>query len=156
MNIYRRLTIEELSLLEKEFIEFLIVQGIDASDWEKLKSNHLSEANQLVDNFSDMVLDTTLKKVKYLEFISTNKIHVYQCLQEQLVLVAIEAPENLLIDFTDLEKRKSYMDKVPDGLKIYTTSKLYHPTRELELYKLTQLGCLISDDKLFKSISMML
>lgn len=156
MNIYRRLTIEELSLLEKEFIEFLIVQGIEASDWEKLKTNHTSEANQLIDNFSDMVLDTTLRKVKFLEFISPKKIHVYQCLPEQLVLVAIEAPENSSIDFTDIEKRRTYMENVPEGLKIYTTSKTYHPTRELELFKLTQLGCLISDDKLFKSISMML
>jgi hypothetical protein len=156
MTLYRRLTLEELSLLEKEFIEFLVVQGIEAAEWEKLKVHHSQEAEQLIDNFSDMVLDTTLSKIKFLEFISPTKIHIYQCLPEQLVLVAIEANENAPVDFTDEEKRFLYIQSILPELNIYTSSKKYHPTRSLELFKLTQLGSLITDDQLFKKVAVLL
>lgn len=36
---YRRLTAEELSGLEKEFVHYLIINGIDAQEWEKLKAS---------------------------------------------------------------------------------------------------------------------
>ena len=34
---YRRLTIDELKELEQEFIQFLINNGIEGNDWEKIK-----------------------------------------------------------------------------------------------------------------------
>ena len=36
---YRRLTIEELQNLEKEFISFLVVNGIPSEDWEQIKKD---------------------------------------------------------------------------------------------------------------------
>lgn len=156
MTIYRRLSLEELQLLEKEFIQFLVVQGIEANTWVQLKEENLTEANQLIDNFSDMVLETSLKKVGYLEIRTSKSIHTYQCLSDKLVLVAMEANENSTIDFTDAAQLASFMTEVPQGLKIFTSSRNYHATRELDIFKLTEQGCLISDGKLFKSLSMLL
>ena len=35
---YRALTHEELESMEKEFIDFLVLNGITGEDWEKLKN----------------------------------------------------------------------------------------------------------------------
>ncbi|MFN8417103.1 MAG: DUF6495 family protein [Cytophagaceae bacterium] len=156
MTIYRRLTLEELQLLEKEFVQFLVVQGIEADQWVKLKEERLSEANQLIDNFSDMVLETSLKKISFLELRTAKKIHAYQCLSDKLVLVAMEADENSAVDFTDTVKVLSYMTVHPESLRVYTNSRAYNTSREIDLFNLTEMGCLISDGKIFKSLSMLL
>jgi hypothetical protein len=156
MTIYRRLTLEELQLLEKEFIQFLVVQGIEADQWVKMKEEKLSDANQLLDNFSDMVLETSLKKVSFLELRTAKKIHTYQCLADKLVLVAMEADDESNVDFTDNIKVLSYTSKLPEGLQVYTNSRPYKTTRELDIFHLTEMGCLISDGKIFKSLSMLL
>ena len=156
MTIYRRLSLEELQLLEKEFIQFLVVQGIEANTWVKLKEENLTEANQLIDNFSDMVLETSLKKIKYLDFISPKKIMSYQCLTNNIVVVIVEAPNNSNIDFTKQVSFAEYKKHNSENIVIYTSNKKYHPTRELELFKLTESGCLVSDGQLFKSLSLQL
>ena len=64
---YRRLSIEELEELEKEFIQFLAVNGIDAAKWQDLKQNQIEEANEFIDSFSDLVFGKSLEGVQYIE-----------------------------------------------------------------------------------------
>ena len=48
---YRRLTLEELKPLENEFIDFLVVNGVIADDWEQLLANDVEKSNQIIDAF---------------------------------------------------------------------------------------------------------
>jgi hypothetical protein len=156
MTKYRTLTLSELQELEKEFVEFLVINGIPAEDWERIKIEEPKTAQHTIEVFSDVVFDTILKKIRFLEKRDTHQLHLFQCLADQLVLVAMEAPASEDIDFTNPDFLASAMLTPPSGIKVYTSSKSYQPNREQELFQMLQNGCLISDDKLFKALCLVL
>ena len=52
---YARLTKEQLEELHPEFTNFLATQSIDKKEWDELKANKPSIAEQEIDVFSDMI-----------------------------------------------------------------------------------------------------
>jgi len=44
----------------------------------------------------------------------------------------------------------------PEGLKVFTIEKEYTVQREIELFRMTESGCTISDGKLFKTLCLSL
>ena len=71
-NNYRRLNTEELASLEKEFIDFLVVNGITAPDWEQMKKDNPENSDQMIELFSEVVFEGIFRKTKFLK-ISTAK-----------------------------------------------------------------------------------
>ena len=147
---YRQLTQKELNEFEKEFIDFLVVNGITADEWVNLKSNDKEKAELIIDKFSDVIFESILRKVNYLEFISAKSIKCFQCLKDKMVLVGIDAPKNSNIDFT-----KSIPTNF-DDLEVYTTEKSYLKQRELELFNLIESGAQISRGEWFKKLCLLL
>ncbi len=150
---YRELTTSELQELEKEFIDYLIVNGITADDWVKIKEEEKDKAEDIITLFSDVVLEGVLRKVQFLEFRTKSDIKAFQCLGEKMVLVGMST-DNDDLDFTDEEAFKTISNA--QGIKVYTTEKVYSESRELELFKMIQNGCTISDGQSFKAISLAL
>lgn len=150
---YRNLTQEEFRTLEKEFIEFLVMNGIVADDWEKIKSEDPDKAKEIMTLFSDVIIEGSLRKIEYLEGRSKSKLHIYQCLSDKIVLVGMSS-ENDEIDFTDPESALDLGEI--KGVKVYTTSKSYDGVREKEIFQMLSNGCLISDGALFKKLCMFL
>ena len=64
---YRRLTSEELEAVEVEFTKFLASQGLDAAEWQKVKSNNPHKVEYLLDEFSTFFWDSTTSRITYLE-----------------------------------------------------------------------------------------
>lgn len=151
---YRNLTKQELIPLEKEFIEFLVVSGVTADDWQKIKQNDPDHADELISLFSDVVFESIFLKTKYMEIRGKNFLYVYQCLADQLVLMALEAPENNQIDFSDAVTMSNIHTQSLNGFKIYTSSKKYSGVREIELFIMLESGGIITDDNLFKKLSL--
>lgn len=156
MAQFRLLTQDELQELKKEFIEFLIVNGIDAPEWEKIKQTKPDEAHQMIELFSDVVFATILRKTHFLEYRDTHHLHLFQCLENEIVLVAMEAPKSEEIDFTNPVFLSSAMLTPPSNVKVYTSQKAYSKNREAELFDMLQNGCVITDDKLFKALCLAL
>lgn len=77
---YARLSHKDLNDLEKEFIEFLIINGIQAKEWEQLKSKEKEKAEDVIDQFCDVVWESVLRKASIVEKRS----------QQHLVLCKIE------------------------------------------------------------------
>jgi hypothetical protein len=152
---YRQLSTDELQELEKEFVHYLIVNGITAEDWGRLKEDELEKAEDILTLFSDVVLEGVLRKINFLEFRSNNDIKVFQCLKDKIVMVGLTS-DNPEIDFTRQDIINNAGTISPKGLKAYTLSKSYQKPREEELFHLISNGCQISDSKLFKSISLAL
>jgi hypothetical protein len=152
MAKYRLLTIDELQALEKEFIDFLILNGIEAKDWEKLKVNDKPAAEKVIELFSDVVFEKIFRKVEYLEQRSTKEIRSFQCLPDKLVLVGIKAPASSHADFNNPDYISSVIKNPTEEFDVYTSEKVYAVQREVELFEMTQTGCTISDGKLFKAI----
>lgn len=156
MTKYRTLELTELEELKKEFIDFLVLNGIPADDWERIKKDNKPSAEATIDLFSDVVFESIMRKAKFLEFRDSKHLHVFQCLPDQLVLVAMEADKDEEIDFLNPDFISSAMLTPPRGVKVFTTTKNYSETRELELFKMIQNGCTITDDRLFKALCLVL
>lgn len=156
MPKYRSLSLKELEALEKDFIEYLILNGIAADDWEKLKKEDPSKAEHVIDLFSDVVFESIFRKVEFLEYREAKEIKTFQCLAEKLVLVGMKADSHSEADFTDPDFIHKAAQAPPDALKIYTSEKPYSKERELELFEMTETGCFISDGKIFKTLCLAL
>ncbi len=151
---YRVLTSDELALLEKEFVDFLVINGITADDWVKIKEQDQETSASMVTAFSDVIMEGALRKTFYLEKIDKHRIASIHFQSEQMVLSAMEAPLGSIADFTDQGFIKKATAEAPSYLKTYTTSENYPKSREESIYYFTTLGWLVSDGKLYKALAL--
>lgn len=156
MPTYRLLTLEELTELEKEFVEYLVLNGITAEDWVKMKEQDKEGAEKIIELFSDVVFEGIMRNVHFLEYRAESFVHAFQCLSDKLVLVAMESEDDSNVNFLDSTFIESASINPPDKLIVRTTSKPYSKTRERELFDMIQAGCTISDGGLFKALCLKL
>jgi hypothetical protein len=152
MAKYRLLSLEELNLLEKEFVEFLVLNGIVADDWQKIKDEEPQKAAKMIEAFSDVIMEGALRKTLYLEKTDKNRIASIHFQPTQMVLAAMEAPMESDADFTDPSFVVKATKNPPVYLKAFTKSEGYEESRETDLFKFTELGWLVSDGKLYKTL----
>ncbi len=145
---YRCLTDEELSELEEEFKHFLISNNVYTEEWEALNDKKDEKVQQMVEMFSDIVLDKALKNIKFLEHITPQDIKFFKCDEDEMTLIGI-ASKNQTIDFT-----KDTLSDFKDDLDIFKTTKVYHKERELEVFDLLQSGCSIINEEHYKKLEL--
>jgi len=153
MPKYRLLSKEELLQFEKEFIEYLAANGIAADDWERLKADENDKAERIVELFSDVVLEGVLRNIEFLELRSKQQLMTFQCLPEKILLAGMRS-DDANANFTDPEFIQRGLTAPPAGLSVFSSEKEYEPNRERELFEMTEAGCLVSDGKLFKALSL--
>jgi hypothetical protein len=147
MNKYRELTLEELKSFEKEFINYLAVNGIDADLWKKIKKEEPAKADKLISIFGDFVYNTVLTKVEYLEVVTKNSIKYFKYLSDKAILIGIDGQN---VDFSNTPSILAAIGDKENKLEIYSTSKTYSKPREEEIFDMIKIGCSISDGKLFE------
>ena len=147
---YRRLSQNELKEFEKEFIDFLVVNGVTADEWVKIKKDNIEKAEGIIDKFSDVIFESILRKATYIDFISPKSIKCFQCLKSEIILVGVDAPKESDIDFT------KNISTDMNGLEVYTSKKAYIKQRELEMFDLIKNGAQISKGELFKQLCLLL
>lgn len=129
---YQRLSNEDLKLLEKEFIDFLIINGIDADTWESLKEDDISKAENIILQFSDVIWEGVLRKNNYLKKSTIDKTYLFKC-------------ENSIFYTKIIEKLEEDKFKITKGNKSVTD-------REIEMFQLILQGCEIDNEALFENI----
>ena len=150
---YRRLSTEELKELEPEFIKFLAANGIPGDDWEKIKLTDTARMDELVDQFSDMVMERALSNIKFIEHLTPKNLKVFYCLEKKIVMVGIDIDGDDDMDFTKPESLKKLTQlNAGNPLKIYKTEKEYDGNREEEVYKMLSQGCQIITKERFEAI----
>lgn len=142
---FRRLTSEELSALEKEFIEFLAISGVEAHDWEDFKTTNPNFCEEKIEEFSDVVIGTILRNARYAEHRSPSDWMLFKLEDELIHLILIHSTE---LDLTRDTLNEDNLSKI----QITRTSKSYAPNKEDELFKMMQQGCIITDGKVYESI----
>ena len=145
---YRSLSDEELSELETEFKHFLITNNVYTEEWEELNKKKDIRVQELVDLFSDVVLDKALKNIKYLEHITASDIKAFGCFESEMILIGITS-SNKELDFT-----KNSLADFNDDLNIFKTNKPYNNDREEEVFQLLESGCSIIDEERFKKLEL--
>lgn len=155
---YRRLTQEELELLEEDLVQFLAANSIAADDWEKLKEEEPEKAMALIDRFSDIVFEKVLSKEVDLEHRSPHKLKIFRCEKERILLIGLDLPVGRSIDLTDPEAFRRLFDE-PDqalqGTKVYRAEKPYNKERKEELKELLDQGCRLIGRKHFDLLARM-
>lgn len=153
---YRRLDKAELEALEKDFARFLATHQITADDWVKLKKEQYDRVEELIEIYSDIVFDKTLKELNYLEYKSAYDIKTFHCAKDKIILMGIAVPKDAGIDFTNDKTPQEMMAILKDSgknIQIYTAEKSYNGNREKELFQMLESGCLISrDGYLYKTL----
>ena len=145
MAKYRLLTDEELNELQKEFIDYLILNGIEAGDWVKLKNEDSESANKIIHLFSDVVFEKIMRTTQFLEWRRDSELKILHCLKDRFVVVGLDASDIKGVDFNNADYLKKVMEDPPSNVKIFTTEILYKHQREDEIFKMTEFGYQISD-----------
>ncbi|MFP4846068.1 DUF6495 family protein [Winogradskyella sp. PE311] len=147
---YARLTKEQFEELHQEFINFLATQSITADEWKEIKENKPEAAEQELDVFSDLVWYGVLDKVKYLEHISPQQIHLFQCNENSMRLIALKI-ESDSVDFTTKEGFQWLRDNLlSDSLEFFNAKKEYSKDKHLDIFKMIQTGANITKGELFE------
>jgi hypothetical protein len=156
MPKYRPLTYEELQELQKEFIDFLVLNSITADEWVRMKKKTPVKAATFLELFSDVVFESITRKIQFLELRTPKDLISCQCLDNKLVIVGMRAPVKSDADFTDKFFIQQAFLNPPAELKVYTTERPYEKSRESDLFVMTEAGYTITDGKIFKTLSLAL
>jgi hypothetical protein len=146
---YRKLRLDELEVLEKEFIAFLASNQVTADEWQTFKKLDPEKADGLIGLFSDMVFDQTLDQVEYLEYKEPHDIKTFHCLEDKLVMMGMIVEGETSIDFTKEQTAEEMMASLQQAggrLKLYRAEKTYKRERKAELFRMMESGCKISPD----------
>jgi hypothetical protein len=130
---YTRIPAEELEKLEEEFVNFLVVNGITAEDWVALKENEPLNADEIINQFSDVVWESILRSTKYLMKVEESSAYYFKCEEKIIYLIKVEKSES--------------------SAEQLSTSKEYGKVRELELFDMLQNGCTISEGEEYEKLS---
>ena len=149
---YRQLTKEQFLELHKEFSEFLATQQIDIKEWETIKNEKPAMAEEELNIFSDVVWEDVLTKTKYLEHISKNDINLFKCSSKEIIRIYIKLNDT----------SKSFLDKndfnwflknpLAYSVEYFKASKKYSEDRNIEIFKMIEMGSQISKGELFTTI----
>mgnify|MGYP001799372290 CR=1 FL=1 len=153
---YRRLTLEELSHFEKEFINFLAINGISPEVWEEIKNENSDRINNLLDQFSDLVFEKVLQNIRFLEHRTPKDLKVFKCMPDRIKLIGIIVDRQSQLDLTQQAWQQQILETLQQGngneVRIYAAEKSYKTTREEELFNMVSSGCFVVDESLFQSL----
>ena len=150
---YRLLTMEELEVFEEDFKQFLIVNGVHSEEWEEMNQSNKQKAVQLVEVFSDSVLQKVYEKIQFLEHRSKSSCLVFKLNRENVELISINTINDSIISLETPESiHKAFQENVSD-LSVFKSEKAYESTRELEVHKLLQQECFQSSELFWTSLT---
>jgi len=149
MPKYRLLTKAELVEFEKEFIDYLILNGIDAPAWQKLKAEDKEKAESIVELFSDVIMEKILRKTKYLYRLENHAAFVFRFLDDKAQLYIMEFLGSTMLEANE-KALVRYHKKEKGPTRIHFQEKDYETTREKAVFVMMEAGAWVSDGTLFE------
>ena len=140
---YRMLTDEELNALSDDFTQFLVVQGIDDDSWRKMNLENKEKAIQIVEIFSDTVLEKVYSKIKYLSYVSEKVYSIFRINKDNINLILIKSVEPTFA-FKNESLIPELLSNNPDSWELYSSTKQLGQKLTDEIHKLFTQGCQIS------------
>ncbi len=149
---YRRLTQDELEALTDEFINFLIVHGIDSTEWIRIKGDEPVKAIQMIDLFSDFIFDGIVRKVRFIDYFDESGAKLFKCEDEIIHLIAIESEKPV----KTVEDWQNQLQKNPESCSFVRSSKAYKPDRGLEIFRMISAGGIITQGEWYEKLNKIL
>lgn len=156
MAKYHRLSEEQLHFLHFEFAQFLATQGIDKKAWDAIKKENAPQMTQLLDVFSDVVLEKLFDEAEYLEFISPNNAFLFHT-QKEVATVIIINNKHSEIDLTQKEAWP-WLEVHWKHSKItfFKSAKKYPNNRNFFLYDYLKKGAVITNGARYRQWELIL
>ncbi len=149
---YKLLTKEQFEALHKEFATFLAVLEIDKTEWDLIKSSNETRLNELLAQFSDLVWEDVLNKVQYLDHLSQDSHNLFSCEQKEMSRLVIRSTDSKF-DFTKTADFEWFIDHSNDeSFQYFKGTKVYKPSRNIEIFKIIEQGATISDGRLYNAV----
>ena len=132
---FRRLKKEELETLEEDFVQFLASNHITAKEWTALKASESEKVHELIDVFSDIVLEKVYSKVDYLQHRSKDTVRVFHCQKDKIVMTGLQISDATR-DLTQPEDIVILADasQLQGPVKIFQMEKAYSKERAEEIF----------------------
>ena len=149
---FRKLNFEELTSLEKEFKEFLIVNHMHDEEWRTLNKDAPEKANLLVEVFSDTVLLKVYEKISYLEFYEEDILSFFKIDKEWINSIHIQVSNSGY----ELPKQIDEILTHPEKFKVYKGKKKLVNFKEDEVHQLVLKGCFVGTEDSWHAIENLL
>ncbi len=149
---YRMLSDEELEVFAEDLKHFLIVNGVHAEEWEEINKSDKEKAVQLVELFSDNVLQIVYEKMKYIEHRSVNSCMVFYFKKDEIELISLNVKEGKS-DLSTPESIHEALVNRPNEIAFFKTSKKYSKKREAEIHEMLTQGCVNSSEEFWVSLN---
>ena len=151
MASFKILSDEELKLLELEFKQFLIANGIHDKEWKLINEKEPDKAIDLVEQFSDLVYEKSLENVKYIAYFTATEIKAFWYRKDKALLVGLKDTSGKL-DF----RRADWWMQLPEqieNVEVYQLEKeVDTKLRGIELFKLISGGAMVISEDYFKRL----
>ena len=149
---YSRLSSEQFNELNQEFATFLAANSLDKKEWDQIKTQNPSQAEEILDRFSDLVWNDVLDKNLFIEHLNPQHLFLFECLENHMQLILIKTQDQT-VDFTRPSGLQWIQDHFhSDSISLFQSQKKYSQ-RKHDIYDLIQKGGQLSNGSLFKSIS---
>jgi carboxylesterase type B len=146
---YRQLTKEQFESLHKEFATFLATQSIDVTEWNQIKKEKPTVAEDEMNVFSDVVWDDVLTKTQYLEHFSKQSVNLFKCDEKEIHRIFVKINKD--IDLLGKDGFEWLLSNPTDEkVELYTGTKAYSEERNMELFDLIEKGSAIAKGELFE------
>ena len=152
MMRYRQLTKEQFLELHHEFSKFLATQQIDANEWNTIKKEKPLVAEEELNVFSDVVWEDVLTKTEYLEHISENDINLFKCNSKEIIRIYIKLNDTTKSFLNGDDYHWFLKNPLADSVEYFKASKKYSEDRNIEIFKMIEMGSQISKGELFTTI----
>ncbi|NNK90288.1 MAG: hypothetical protein HKO89_06725 [Saprospiraceae bacterium] len=153
MPRYRLLSNNELKHFEKEFIEFLVVNGIQPDLWQRMKEENSNEVEKIVELFSEVIFENIARKTRYLAYINSSQLFVFNFEKDKGYLLIVETDSSPMPTCRSGNEILQYIQNHEENLLITFQEKDYIESREEEVFRMMQSCMLINSnvyDTLFK------
>ncbi len=134
---FRRLTKDEFEHLEQDFVQFLASNQITAKEWETMKTEQPDKVHELLDIFSDIVLDKVFSKIEYLQHRSKDVIRVFYCQEDKITMTGLKI-EDPTVDLTNPEHLSMLANPsaIKGSVKVFQMEKDYAKERPDEVFEM--------------------
>lgn len=149
---YRILNDGELKHLEEELKQFLIINGVHGEEWERINKEDPDTAIELVELFSDTVLQQVYEKLKYLELRSENNLLVFYFGLNMAELISISVKEPGKSDLSTPESIHRALSDQAENLLWSSNIREKIEQRENEIHQLLQNGAVPSTEHFWTAL----
>lgn len=149
MAKFRRLRMDELEKLEKEFVRFLAAQSITATDYQKILVTDPQKQLELIDRFSDVVLTKTLSNIKILEQKTPKRLIYFTFYEDHATMHGFELAESQETDLTNFSHPEQIIRYILANHLHFNWlkgTKPYRKEKTEEIFEVLENKCLIVQD----------